>query len=229
MSQDTSHSHARAEPLSLAVHTLPDLADPRFVDAPPSGRGKLLAIVLACSLPVFLAYLIFFTIKPTGQPGFGELIHPARAMPALSLSNAQGQPVALDSLKNQWLLVSVGSSACDEDCAKRLFIQRQLREMLNKDKDRVDRLWLVLDDGAVPERLASLLQDTQVLRATPELLGQWLGTQAPQAAQRLFIIDPQGNAMMSLPAEQNSAQARAALRVVQKLLAASAVWDRPGR
>lgn len=226
---NTPIKHAHDEPLSLAVHTMPDLADPQFVDAPPSGRGKLVAIVLACSLPVLLAYLIFFTVRPTGQAAFGELIHPVRAMPEVTLTDTQGQQVALASLKQQWLLVAVGPSACDDHCAKRLFIQRQLREMLNKDKDRVDRVWLVTDDGPVPDKLKPLLQDTHVLRASPDVVQQWLGVDAAQASTQLTVIDPQGNAMLRMPAGQDSAQARSALRVLQKLLGASAVWDQPGR
>lgn len=229
MSTDSNSPHLGGEPLSFAVHTLPDLADPRVVDAPPSGRGKLLAIMVACSLPVLVAYLVFFFFKPTGQVGFGQLIHPARPMPAVELSDAQGQSMALSGLQKQWLLVSVGPSACDEACGKHLFIQRQLREMLNKDKDRVDRLWLVQDDGPVPEKLQHLLQGAHVLRATPDLLQQWLGDDGQQAVNRLYLVDPQGHAMLHMPADQDSQQAHAALRVLQKLLAASVAWDAPGR
>lgn len=230
MTHDPQNSPPPAQaPLSFAVHALPDLADPHFAHTQPSGRGKLLAIMLACSLPIVLAYLIFFIVKPSGKAGFGELIHPARPMPALELTDAAGHPVALASLKNQWLLVSVGPSACDEHCAQHLYIQRQLREMLSKDKDRVDRVWLTLGDGAPPETLAPLLQDTQVLHATPELLAQWFDATPEQASAQLFVVDPQGNAMLRMPAQQDGQQAHAALRVLQKLLSASAVWDRPGR
>ncbi len=218
-----------SEPIDMAVHGHPDLNDPRVVDTSPSGRGKLLAIVVACSLPLLLAYVIFSSVHPAGQVGFGALIQPIRPVPETSLRTPQGQEVALASLSKQWLLISVGPSACDDACAKRLFIQRQLREMLNKDKDRVDRLWLTTDDGPIPSQLATLLQDTLVLRATPEVLQQWLGAEAAQAAQQLFVVDPHGNAMLHMPAEQNTSEARAALRVLQRLLSASGTWDAPGR
>lgn len=228
----TSHASlpsAPSEPIDLAVHGHPDPNDPRVVDTPPSGRGKLLAIVVACSLPVVLAYFIFNSVRPAGQVGFGALIHPVRPVPEVSLRTPQGQEVALPSLRQQWLLVSVGPSACDEVCAKHLFIQRQLREMLNKDKDRVDRVWLTTDDGPISEQLTALLQDTLVLRTTPEVLQQWLGAEASQAAPQLFVVDPHGNAMLHMPADQNTAEARAALRVLQRLLSASGTWDMPGR
>ncbi len=214
-------------PLSLSVHSMPD---PHLTALPPSGHGKLLAMFLACSLPVLLAMFVFFVIKPTGQANFGELIHPARAMPAVSLTSAQGESVALAELKGQWLLVNVGSAACATDCAQHLFIQRQLREMLNKDKDRVDRVWLVLDDAPISAEVQPLLADTTVLRVSSPVLQAWLGD-APNVdlTQQIFVIDPQGHAMLRMPADMTGKQANLAKNMLQKLLMSSAVWDKPGR
>ena len=214
-------------PLSMAVHSLPD---PHLTVLPPSGHGKLLAMFLACSLPVLLAIFVFFVIKPTGQANFGELIHPARPMPAVSLRNAQGQSVELSQLKGQWLLVNVGAAACTADCAQHLFIQRQLREMLNKDKDRVDRVWLVTDESLINPDVQALLVDTMVLRVSAPVLQAWLGHTSPdEATQHLYVIDPQGHAMLRMPADMQGKQASAAKTMLQKLLMASVVWDKPGR
>lgn len=214
-------------PLSMAVHSLPD---PHLTALPPSGHGKLLAMVLACSLPVLLAIFVFFIIKPTGQANFGQLIHPARPMPAVSLLDAQGQSIALSQFKGQWLLVNVGSAACAADCAQHLFIQRQLREMLNKDKDRVDRLWLVVDDNAINPEVQPLLADTTILRVSEAVWKAWLGDMPfDEATQQLFVIDPQGHAMLRMPADMQGKQASAAKNMLQKLLMASVVWDKPGR
>lgn len=211
----------------MAVHSLPD---PHLTALPPSGHGKLLAMFLACSLPVLLAIFVFFVIKPSGQASFGELIHPARPMPAVSLPNDQAQPIALAQLKGQWLLVNVGSGACDNDCAQHLFIQRQLREMLNKDKDRVDRVWLVTDERAISPDVQTLLTDATILRITEPVLKAWLGDMPlDQTTQQLFVIDPQGHAMLRMPADMNGKQASAAKNMLQKLLMASVVWDKPGR
>jgi hypothetical protein len=214
-------------PLSMAVHSLPD---PQLTSLPPSGHGKLMAMFVACSLPVLLAIFVFFVLKPTGQANFGELIHPARPMPVASLNNEQGQSIELAALKGQWLLVSVGESACAAECTQHLFIQRQLREMLNKDKDRVDRIWLVSDDSAINQDVGPLLAETTVLRASAGVVQAWLGDlSAKDASQFLFVIDPQGNAMLRMPADMNGKQASAAKNMLQKLLMASVVWDKPGR
>jgi peroxiredoxin len=214
-------------PLSMAVHSLPD---PQLTALPPSGHGKLLAMFLACSLPVLLAIFVFYVVKPTGHANFGELIHPARPVPAVSLLNEQGQPFELTQLKGQWLLVNVGSAACPADCVQHLFIQRQLREMLNKDKDRVDRVWLVTDESAINPEAQPLLSDTTVLRVSAAVLHAWLGEMTlDQATQQLFVIDPQGHAMLRMPADMQGKQASAAKNMLQKLLMASVVWDKPGR
>ena len=211
----------------MAVHSLPD---PHLTFLPPSGHGKLLAMFLACSLPVLLAIFVFFVIKPSGQASFGELIHPARPMPAVSLLNDKAQSIELAQLKGQWLLVTVGSAACDNGCAQHLFIQRQLREMLNKDKDRVDRVWLLTDDAPINPEVQPLLVDTTLLRVSAPVLQAWLGDMSEaEAAQQLFVIDPQGHAMLRMPADMQGKQASAAKNVLQKLLMASVVWDKPGR
>lgn len=211
----------------MAVHSLPE---PNLAALTPSGRGKLFAMFLTCSLPVLLAIFVFFVIQPTGEASFGQLIHPARPMPEVSLTNDKGQSIELTQLKGQWLLVTVAGGACDADCVQHLFIQRQLREMLNKDKDRVDRVWLITDSSPINPDVQALLSDTTVLRVSEQVLQSWLGDMPLRdTAQQLFVIDPQGHAMLRMPADMKGKQASAAKNLLQKLLMASVVWDKPGR
>src|SRR5256885_8803090 len=50
-----------------------------------------------------------------------------------------GAPLPLQSLKGQWLLLSVAGGACGSACESHLYLQRQLRETLGREKDRLDR------------------------------------------------------------------------------------------
>ena len=55
----------------------------------------------------------------------------------LILDGAMGtmiQQHKLGELRDQWLLVSVAPAACDETCQNNLYLQRQLRESLGKEK-----------------------------------------------------------------------------------------------
>jgi hypothetical protein len=189
---------------------------------------KMFIVLLVCAAPVVASYLAYFVIRPEGRTNYGELIEPLRAAPsALPLADLQGRPVAAESLKGQWLLVVVSGGACDTRCERYLWLQRQLREALGRDKDRVDKLWLI-DDAATP-RSATLaaIAGATVLRVPPDALGAWLEP-APQRTleQHIYIVDPLGNWMMRVPVDPEPAKFK---RDVEKLLRASAGWDRPGR
>jgi len=140
------------EPLGLTVHSLPAPQEVLASDAQRTARGRLrmLVVLLVCAAPVVASYLTYYVIRPDARRSHGELIEPQRSLPAITATALDGQPVTLTSLKGQWLLVSVASGACDAACEQHLFIQRQLREGLGKDKARVDWVWLV--DDAQPVR-----------------------------------------------------------------------------
>lgn len=204
-----------------------DAMDPR---RRRTGRWKMLLVLLMCAAPVIASYFTYFVIRPEGRTNYSTLILPTRTMPALALSSLDGAPVAAASMRGQWLLVVVGPSSCDEACQKRLFMQRQLREMLGRERDRLDKVWFVTDAGAVAEPLRAAMQagvPTQVLRVDPAALAQWLQPEAGRALQEhLYVVDPMGEWMMRVPANAEPARVK---RDLDKLLRASSFWDTPGR
>jgi hypothetical protein len=151
-------------------------------------------------------------------------------MPEATGTDLQGTLVALSTLKKQWLLVSVAGGACPAKCARELYLQRQLREMLGKDKSRVDRVWLIPDAAPLPPDLQRQLGDLIVLRVNPETVTNWLGA-TPQTADPsyFYVVDPLGNTMMRMVANMDSAAAAKARRDLERLLRATASWDEPGR
>ena len=218
------------EVLGLTVHSLPTPG------APPSqvlsGRLKLLGIVLACSLPVFVAYFLFYVVRPQGEASFGELITPVRPVSEVVATALDGSSVPLPTLKAQWLLVKVDGGACVQDCQKQLTVLRQFRLMLGKDMDRVDWLWLINDQSAVDTQLATLLKRDRatVLRVDAPTLQTWLPAPAGQRQQDyIYVVDPMGNTMMRFPSRLDSAAAAKAKRDMEHLLRASLAWDAPGR
>jgi hypothetical protein len=219
----------RYEPLELAVHSLPRPQDTAWQPA-LYGRWKLIAIMLLCSLPAVGAYLAYFGGNPQGKAGFGELITPVRPIGVQVGVALDGSTRALSSLKGQWLLVSVGPGRCDANCQQRLFLQRQLRETLGKDKDRVDWVWMISDSDAVDGSMHKPLADAVVLRVDQATLDSWLEVPlGGSLAQFIFVVDPMGNTMMRLPAVFDGAGAAKARIDLQRLLRASASWDAPGR
>ncbi len=218
-------------PLDLTVHALPepgpDLA--RGADS-RKGRWKMLFILLVCASPVIASYFTYYVVRPEGRRNFGELVQPLRPMPALQGSTLDGQSMALQGLKNQWLLVTVAGGACDAVCRQNLYFQRQLRESLGRDKERLDRVWLVSDAAAVPPDLLPALEGATVLRLPADQLQAWLVPAAGQTLEKhLYVVDPHGNWMLRFPPALDLASAGKAKRDLERLLRATASWDTAGR
>lgn len=222
------------EPLGLTVHSLPtprealEGVDP--VRRTRVGRWKMLAVLLCCAAPVIASYFTYYVIRPEGRSVFGQLIDPQRPTPSIAARTLSGEAVNLQSLKGQWLIVAVADAACDALCEQQLYLQRQLREVVGREKDRIDRVWLVTDDAPVPKRLANGLHGATVLRVSREALAQWLQPEAGHAlAEHLFVVDPMGNWMMRYPAGMDAKMAGKAKRDIDRLLRASSSWDNAGR
>lgn len=223
-----------AAPLAFTVHSMPSPAEIGDAAQRRTARGRLvmLLVLLCCAAPVIASYFTYFVVRPDARTNYSELVTPMRPIPDdLPLADLQGRPVAAASLKGQWLIVVVSGGACDAVCEKQLWLQRQLRETLGAEKDRVDKLWLI-DDAAAP-RAATLNAISPegaaatVLRAPKAALAAWM-TPAPgdSLEAHMAIIDPMGNWMMRVPADPEPHKLK---RDMDRLLRASASWDTPGR
>lgn len=194
------------------------------------GRWKMLAVLLVCAAPVIASYFTYYVIRPEGRRNYGTLIEPQRPLPSVMGTTLDGRSVALPTLKGQWLLVSVAPAACDTACEKHLYLQRQLREGLGKDKERLDWVWLIPDTGAVRPQLAPALAQATVLRVDGAALSQWLAPAAGgQLHEHLYVVDPMGHWMMRFPAGQDVGTAPKVRKDLERLMRGSASWDKPGR
>lgn len=238
-SSDASFAHARGlvpeaggdHPLGLTVHNLPEPGR-AVVHAQSTrhGRLKMLAVLLVCAAPVIASYFTYYVVRPEGRRNYGELIQPQRPLPDLAATTPEGAQVRLAALKGQWLLVSVAGGACDATCQKHLYLQRQLRESVGKEKDRVDWVWLVSDTAPLPADISPALQKATVLRVDGAAIERWLEPAPGHALpDHLYLVDPMGNWMMRFPAGMDAAGAAKAKRDLERVLRASSSWDEAGR
>ncbi len=194
------------------------------------GRWKMIAVLLVCAAPVIASYFTYYVIRPEGRRNFGELVDPQRPLPDQVATDLAGKTVNLRELKGQWLLVSVGSGHCNDACVQQLYLQRQMREGLGKDKDRMDRVWLVSDEQPVAPAMLPGLQEATVLRVPQAELARWLEPAAGHAlSEHLYVVDPLGNWMLRFPANLDVATAAKAKRDLERLMRASSSWDQAGR
>lgn len=221
--------HLHDEPLGLTVHAMPDLntASVQHLGNTPAAKIKLLVLLLVSAAPVIASYFTYYVVRPEGRRNYGELIDPQRPMPDLTGTDMQDRPRSLRSLKDQWLLISVADSACNDACEKHLYLSRQLRESLGKEKDRVDWVWFRTGESDVPKGLMAGLSTAQVLKLDPGALAEWLQPEAgQQLTDHLYLVDPMGNWMMRFPANADPAKAR---KDLERLMRGASSWDKAGR
>jgi hypothetical protein len=219
-----------SEPLGLTVHSLPQPSE-ALTRQRASGRWKMLGVLAVCTAPVIASYFLYYVARPSGSgTAYSTLIQPTVPMPAVATRTLQGAEQPLRGLAGQWLLVVVDSGACNTVCERRLFMQRQLREMTGRERDRIDKLWLVIDDAPPSTALLQALQATpamNVLRLPREVVAGWLKPATGHALEdHLYIVDPVGEWMMRAPADADPNKLK---RDIDRLMRGSAGWDKPGR
>ncbi len=221
---------ARTEAVGLTVHSMPAPELQPAARRTRIGRIKMLLVLAVCAAPVVASYFSYFVLRPQARSNYGSLVLPTRSLPALPLSTLDGKPVAAASLRGQWLLLAVGPAACDPACQQRLYLQRQLREMLGRERERIDKLWLVTDAAPLaPDLRAALDADRslQVLRVPRDALAAWLQPEAGRALEEhLYLVDPMGEWMLRVPADPDPARIK---RDLDRLLRAASSWDLAGR
>lgn len=229
-----NESKQSPHPLEMTIHSMPQSdsvsGSADMAERTKSGRWKMLLVLLLCASPVIASYITYYFIRPEGRRNFGELINPQRVVPNLNATLLGGAGVNLQTLTGQWLLVSVSGGACDASCQKHLYLQRQLRESLGKEKDRLDWVWLVSDTAPIPDVLLPALKEATVLRLPAEQITTWMQPAASQQlADHLYLIDPMGNWMMRFPPGLDTAAAKKAKSDIDRVMRASASWDKAGR
>jgi hypothetical protein len=210
---------------------------------------RMLAVLAGLFLlPVGIAFWMYYGTdwRPAGRVNHGELISPARPLPAARLQPAlpaanAGAPAPTRQLPNEgqggresgmnvavtptelfhkkWSLVYIGNGQCDDACRKSLYVMRQTRLSLNNEMRRVERVFLVTSDCCAQDFLSHEHPGMLVLNATDPSASALLGLfPAGEREQSLFIVDPLGNLMMRFDVRQDP---KGLLQDLKKLLSLS--------
>ena len=218
------------ESMTFTLHGTP--APMRDYPAAQSRRGRImmLLILAICTLPVIASYFTYYVIRPGGRTNYATLIEPQRPLPSLEALPAQdmdGHSVPLTTLKGQWLLIVVAPAACGQACERNLFLQRQLREMMGAERDRIQKVWLIDSPEPVAPALAAAVGAAPAVlsyRVERAALERWLEPEHGHALEEhLYIVDPLGNWMMRTPANPDPVKLK---KDVERLLRASQWWNR---
>ena len=187
-------------------------ADPR------SARIKLLAITALCIAPFAAALITYFYWQPQGGMNYGELI-PARPLIDPPLRRLDQRAFRLSELRGKWILLQLDAAACAAACKAKLYNMRQVRLAQGREMERVERVWLILDEGPLETQLMREYDGTRMLRAGANPL---IGEFPPSGGERdhIYLIDPLGNLMLSFPKD---ADPRRMYKDLARLLRASRI------
>ena len=162
-----------------------------------SGRIQMLTIAALCLAPFIAALIAYYYWQPQGGVNYGELI-PAHPLIDPPLRHLDQRAFKLSELKGKWILLQLDESGCAAACSAKLYNMRQVRLAQGRDMERIERVWLILDEAPLQTQLMREYDGTRMLRAA----GSPLIAEFPPAGEvrdHIYLIDPLGNLMLRFP------------------------------
>jgi len=193
-------------------------------------RRILIGVALMFFAPLALSFYLYYGNywHPGGRVNAGELIDPARPLPAMSLPlAAPAKDGALQTnpqfLTHKWTLLYVQHGRCDDECLRHLYDTRQVRLALDREMDRVQRVFIGDADCCDLKELLAAHPDLIAIRAGPAdepLLAMLPQGSGALNSHRVYVIDPLGNLMMFYAAD---AKPKGMLEDMKRLLRLSSI------
>ncbi len=179
----------------------------------PGNRRTLYLIALICLAPIVGSTIVYFFFPRASFTNYGTLLA-VQPAPAIHAVAADGKAVDLGTLRGKWVVVVAAGGACDASCTSRLYATRQARTMQGRERERVERVWLVTDGVAPSPAVLADHPDVVAWRATDP--------QAPWPAGReaIYLVDPLGNQVLAWPADPDI---KKLAKDIEKLLRASRI------
>jgi len=171
---------------------------------------KLLAIIGIFGLPLLAAIVMSFVYKDgmplsVGTSNKGDLIQPVQALPEFELTSPREKVVTKSDFNELWTLVYISENGCDKTCQHQVYAIGQLNQMIGKEAERVQRLFIYgglipAEEQSVSESFPRMLMGTtnaDNLKQIANVLRQ----PGHDSADRIYLVDPIGQAMMSFSAD----------------------------
>jgi cytochrome oxidase Cu insertion factor (SCO1/SenC/PrrC family) len=192
-------------------------------------RRILIGVALMFFAPLALSFYLYYGKywHPGGRVNAGELINPARPLPALALPLAaaasDGAQTNPQFLRGKWTFLYVQQGRCGDECLRHLYDTRQVRLALDREMNRVQRVFIGDSDCCDLKELLAAHPDLIAVRSSAAddsllaLLPQRSGT---LDSHRVYLIDPLGNLMMFYAAD---ARPKGMLEDMKRLLRLSSI------
>ena len=195
------------------------------------GRKQLILLVTFFVAPIIIA-IIMYNLVPEGGPtktkNHGDLVIPARPLTDVALQLESGKDYKFSDMSKTWVMIYIGDAACDKACAEVLYKMRQSRLAQRGEHLRIKRLY-ISTAGKAKASLLKVLKDhpgLEVVSGTDVEINSVLeqfkleNKAAAKSAQRLYLVDPFGNLMMSY---ENGFDAKGLIKDMTLLLKVSRI------
>ena len=173
-----------------------------FLERQRRGRLMLLCMLIFFITPI-VAVIGMYKLdwRPKGE-SVGELVIPAKLLSINSaLVTSDGSVAQPDLWKEKWSMVYVAAS-CDAVCRNKLHVMRQLHVSLYKEIPRMQRVLITtsLEVAELKQNYPDMLILNRPTNEIASLSDQFnINNELAINADRIYLIDPLGNLMMSYP------------------------------
>lgn len=181
-------------------------------------RSKLLFLIGLFVAPVVAAYLAYYGLRPAGHTNYGDLLE-VRPLQQTAGTVRDGGVFDLQTLRGKWLMLHVGPADCDAQCARQLYLMRQIRIAQGKEQSRIERLWVLTGAGSVDPELLREYPGMYVWRPESLTFAEQFPAEGDRAGH-IYLVDPIGNLMLRFPA---APEPRRMMKDLKLLLKASQV------
>jgi cytochrome oxidase Cu insertion factor (SCO1/SenC/PrrC family) len=173
-------------------------------------RLSVAGILLIFASPIIISWwLLNYTdySRDDAAASHGNLIVPPRQLQDIDLIDLSRQSNEQHTLHGKWSLLYLNSDECGKDCGDNLYKMRQLRLASGEYASRIQRVLVVTGIVAMPlsEEMLHHFPGQLLLRAEDheqmsslEVFAR-IKDEDPVRENRLYLVDPLGNLMMSYP------------------------------
>ena len=198
-------------------------------------RRTLLLLVFVFALP-YAAAMYFYMNRDNfelEQTNYGTIINPVRAVQAISFKDLNNETFEFSSLKGKWVIATIGSSTCAENCQKNIYHLRQIQKAVGKDRYKLKRLFILTDTDELETFKTKLTEypHMKVVIANEDKHKSFLDNfkfkhkdtnELQDINDGVFFIDPNGDYMMGYP---GGSPAPEILKDLQRVLKLSRVGN----
>jgi len=154
-------------------------------------------ILIGLAWPAAKTLITYYYWQPQGAMNYGDLT-PARPLSDPPLRHLDQRAFRLSELRGKWILLQLDEADCAAACQAKLYEMRQVRLAQGREMERVERVWLILNEAPLETLLMREYDGTRMLRAA----GSPLLAEFPPAGSvrdHIYVIDPHGNLMLRFP------------------------------